>query len=137
MNPIQWIAGPIIDAAKEWNNGRVKLKEKHLEIKEAVLTNKARLASDTNSNNHDWEMANLEDKDKWLRRISFGMFSAPFIWALFDAEAVKVYFETALASMPEWYVQLFAAIIGGIWGFAALKNSLPALIGGIKNAIKK
>ncbi len=136
MNPIQWIAGPIIDAAKEWNNGRVELKKKRLDIKNAVAENKARLLRDTGSNNHDWEMANLEDKDKWLRRISFGMFSAPFIWALFDPEGVKAYFETALAAMPEWYIQLHAAMVGGVWGFAALKNSIPAIIGGVKKALK-
>ena len=137
MNPIKWLAGPLIDGVKEWNNGRVKLKNKKLEITEAVLTNKARLANDTNSNNHDWEMANLEDKDIWLQRISFTMFSSPFIWALFDPAGVKEYFDIALASMPEWYIQLFAGMVGAIWGISQLKNSVPALIGGIKNAIKK
>jgi hypothetical protein len=137
MNPIKWIAGPIIDAASEWNKGRVDLKKKKLDIKSAVAENKARLLRDTSSNNHDWEMANLEDKDKWLRRISFGMFAGPFIWALFDPAGVKDYFDVALASMPEWYIQLFAAMIGGVWGFSALKNSIPAIVGGVKNALNK
>lgn len=136
MNPIKWLAGPIIDGVKEWNNGRVELKKKHLDIKNAVAENKARLLRDTNSNNHEWEMANLEDKDKWLRRISFTMFAAPFIWALFDPDGVKEYFDVALASMPEWYIQLFAAMVGGVWGFSALKNSIPSIVGGIKKAIK-
>jgi hypothetical protein len=137
MNPIQWIAGPIIDGVKEWNNGRVELKKKKLDIKSAIHENTARLLRDENSNNHSWEMANLEDKDKWLRRGSFIMFSAPFIWALFDPIAVKEYFEVALNAMPKWYIQLFAGMVGAVWGMSQLKNSVPALIGGIKNAIKK
>lgn len=47
------------------------------EIKKAEKENKARLMRDTASNNHEWEMASLRDKDRWLRRISFSMFSAP------------------------------------------------------------
>lgn len=137
MNPIQWIAGPIIDGVKEWNNGRVELKKKHLDIKNAAAENKARLLRDKDSNNHQWEMANLEDKDRWLRRFSFGMFALPFIWAMFDAEAVKIYFDIALASMPEWYVQLFTIMVGGIWAVAELKSSAPALLGGIMKAFKK
>jgi hypothetical protein len=136
MNPLSFIIDPISKVFTSWNDGRVKLKGQDLDIKMAVKENKARLLRDTNSNNHDWEMANLEDKDRWLRRISFGMFSAPFIWALFDPEGVQAYFDVALKAMPEWYIQLFAAMVGGVWGFAALKNSIPAIIGGVKKALK-
>lgn len=133
----QLLAGPIINGIKSWNEGRVKLKEKDLDIKMAEKENKARLLRDTGQNNHEWEMANLTDKDKWLRRISFGMFSAPFVWALFDPIGVKEYFEVALKAMPEWYIQLYAAMVGGVWGFAALKNSIPSIVGGIKKAVKR
>ena len=85
-NPLDLLK-PISNIFTSWNDGRVKLKEKKIDVKHAIMENKARLARDSSSNNHDWEMANLEDKDRWLRRISFGMFSAPFVWALFDAEA--------------------------------------------------
>ena len=107
------------------------------EIKKAEKENRARLLRDKQSNNHDWEMANLTDKDKWLRRISFSMFSAPFVWALFDPLAVEMYFTLALSAMPEWYIQLYAGMIGGVWGIAALKNTAPALVEGIVKAVKK
>lgn len=135
-NPLDTLK-PVTKVFTSWNDGRVKLKEKKLDIENAVMENKARLLRDTGSNNHEWEMANLTDKDKWLRRISFSMFSAPFIWALFDPGRVSEYFDVALASMPEWYIQLYAAMVGGVWGFAALKNSLPAVVGGIKKALKE
>lgn len=132
----KWLIEPISSVFTSWNEGRVKLKEADLNIKLAEKQNKARLLQSTQDNNHEWEMANLTDKDKWLRRISFGMFSAPFVWALFDPEGVRRYFEEALAVMPEWYIQLYAGMVGGVWGFAALKNSVPSIVGGIKKAMR-
>lgn len=127
---------PITSIFTSWNDSRTKLKEADLKIKLAEKENRARLLQSESDNNHEWEMANLTDKDKWLRRISFAMFSGPFVWALFDPTGVKEYFEVALAVMPEWYIQLYAGMVGGVWGFAALKNSVPGIIGGIKRAIK-
>ena len=135
-NPLALLK-PVTDVFTSWNDGRVKLKEKKMAVKMAIEDNKATLAASTETHNHDWEMANLEDRDRWLRRISFGMFSAPFVWALFDPVGVEAYFKTALASMPEWYIQLYAAMVGGVWGFAALKNSLPGIVGGVKKALQK
>ena len=107
------------------------------EIKKAEKENRAGLLRDTQSNNHDWEMASLADKDKWLRRISFGMFSAPFVWALFDPVGVETYFTIALSSVPEWWLELYGAMVGGVWGISALKNTMPALVGGVAKALRK
>lgn len=107
------------------------------EIKKAEKENRARLLRDKQSNNAEWEMAALTDKDKWLRRFSFGMFSAPFFWALVDPVAVEQYFNVALSAMPEWYVQIFCSMCGAVWGLSALKNTAPALIGGVIKAVKK
>jgi hypothetical protein len=107
------------------------------EIKKAEKENRARLLRDTQSNNHDWEMASLADKDKWLRRISFGMFSAPFVWALFDPVGVETYFTIALSSVPSWWLELYGAMVGGVWGISALKNTMPALVGGVAKALRK
>ena len=107
------------------------------DIKKAEKENKARLQRDTNTNNHEWEMANLTDKDKWLRRISFAVFVFPLIWAAFDPVAVQTYFQVALTVMPEWYIQIVLSMVGGIWGISVLKNSVPALVGGVVKAIRK
>jgi hypothetical protein len=124
------ILGPIVNGVKDY-----VMSEQ--EMKKAEKQNKARLLLDTNSNNHDWEMANLTDKDKWLRRISFGVFVFPLIWAAFDPIAVQAYFQVALTVMPDWYIQIVLSMVGGIWGISVLKNSVPALIGGITKAVRK
>lgn len=107
------------------------------DIKKAERENKARLLRDTKSNNHEWEMANLTDKDKWLRRISFGIFTFPLIWAAFDPIAVQTYFDIAMNALPEWYVQIVLSMLGGIWGISVLKNSVPAMVGGIVKSLRK
>ena len=129
--------GLIATLVKPLVGGVVNYVQTGQEIKKAEKENRARLLRDKQSNNHDWEMANLSDKDKWLRRISFSMVSAPFVWALFDPLAVEMYFTLALSAMPEWYIQLYAGMIGGVWGIAALKNTAPALVAGIVKAVKK
>lgn len=117
---MSWLSGiPIIGDLIELGSVYIKGKQK---IKLASDSNTARLISDTNSNNSAWELSSLSDKDKWLRRGSFAMFALPFIWAVFDPNAVKDYFDVALDSMPEWYIKMFGVMIGGIWGVATLKN---------------
>lgn len=130
MSLFSGILGPIVNGVKDY-----VMSEQ--EMKKAEKQNKARLLLDTNSNNHDWEMANLTDKDKWLRRISFGVFVFPLIWAAFDPIAVQAYFQVALTVMPQWYIQIVLSMVGGIWGISVLKNSVPALIGGITKAVRK
>jgi hypothetical protein len=92
---------------------------------------------DEQSHNSAWEMANLTDKDQGLRRACATIFFFPFFWAAFDPQAVTNYFQTVLAAMPEWYVQIMIAIVGGIWGISALKNVVPSIIGQTINILKK
>ena len=124
------ILGPIIGGVRDYvSTGQ--------EIKKAEKENRARLLSDKQTHNSEWEMASLTDKDKWLRRGSFTMFAAPFFWALYDPAAVEQYFNVALSAMPDWYVQIFCSMVGGVWGISALKNTAPALIGGVIKALRK
>ena len=50
------LLGPIVNGVKDYVAGEQ-------EIKKADKENRARLLRDKQSNNHDWEMANLTDKD--------------------------------------------------------------------------
>ena len=117
-----------------WVNDSFKAKR---ELAAAEAENKARLLRDEQSHNSAWEMANLTDKDQGLRRACATIFFFPFFWAAFDPQAVTNYFQTVLAAMPEWYVQIMIAIVGGIWGISALKNVVPSIIGQTINILKK
>ena len=117
-----------------WVNDSFKHKR---ELAAAEAENKARLLRDEQSHNSAWEMANLTDKDQGLRRVCFGIFILPFFWAMFDPLAVTNYFQVVLNAMPEWYVQIVIAMVGGIWGISALKNVVPGLIGQSIKALRK
>ncbi len=91
-------------------------------IKKAVADNKIRLAQSEQSHNSAWEMAQLENKDVLLQRVSFFLLSVPFVVAIFDPQSVQAYFTIALASVPDWYQWAYVSILGGIWGIAEFKK---------------
>jgi|TARA_R110002153_G_scaffold97193_1_gene231862 hypothetical protein len=124
------IAGLLLGGVKDFFINRQK-------IGAAKAENTARLLSDKTSNNHEWEMATLMDKDKWMRRISFCMFTWPFIWVYFDPIGATEYFKILDLHLPEWYKQTYMGMTGGIWGISALKNAVPSLVGGIAKSIRK
>jgi hypothetical protein len=107
------------------------------EIAAAEAENKARLLRDRETNNAAWEMANLTDKDNGLRRVCFGIFIFPFFWSVFDPVGVTNYFQVVLNAMPQWYVQIVIAMVGGIWGISALKNVVPSIIGQTISILRK
>jgi hypothetical protein len=130
------VIGPLLDIGKTWLDGFNQKQKAKQDLDLAELNNKQRLLLDTESNNHAWEMANLTDKDKWLRRISFVMFASPFIIAFFAPDQVRYYFEIAIANVPNWWTKTFMSITGGIWGISSLKNVLPAVVSGLKKTLK-
>ena len=114
--------GIIADLIKIPIQGVVDHYKQKQEIKKAAAENRARLLRDETSNNHEWEMQQLEDKDKWLRRLSFGLLSFPVVMAWLDPERVDEYFKIGLSSMPEWYIGAYMGIIGAIWGISEYKR---------------
>lgn len=126
------IAALAIGLVKDWFNGRQKIQQAQQERELAALNNQARLLADKESYNSAWEMAALRDSDRWLKRISFVIFSAPFIFAIFDPTDVSNYFRIALSTIPGWYIKTYMGIIGSVWGIASLKDTIPAIINQIK-----
>jgi len=92
------------------------------EIVKAKATKKADLIQSQSDNDHEWETHALDERDNVLRRGCFLMFSLPFVWAAFDAQAVHDYFTVALGGVPVWYVKSFLIMVGSIWGAAEIKR---------------
>tara|TARA_R110000751_G_scaffold73408_1_gene148421 strand:+ start:5653 stop:6051 length:399 start_codon:yes stop_codon:yes gene_type:complete len=93
----------------------------------AVITNQARLASDKESNNHEWEMASLENQDTSLRWCSFWLFALPILITVISPEYGAVIWKN-LTLVPEWFVTVFISMIGGIWGIVELKKAIPQVV---------
>ena len=97
----------------------------------AVITNQARLASDKESHNHEWEMASLKDKDNALRWVSFWLFALPVVVTVIAPEYGAEIFKN-LELVPDWFVRVLISMIGGIWGIIELKKAVPQIISSFK-----
>lgn len=118
MNPWAFLASIVTGFLDDWKQKR----QNQRDLETATTQNRIRLAESEQTHNQEWEMRALEGRDDVVRRISFTIWSSPFIWAVFDAPGVKLYFDTVLNSLPEWYVGGYLAMTGAIWGISELKN---------------
>lgn len=119
---------PVLKIVEDYVNGSRDLALAKQQTKMAAESNRQRLLLDKESHNHSWEMAELTNSDKWIRRISFAMFTGPFLIAIFSPESVNHYFTIGIASIPEWYKQTYMAITGAVWGISNLKNIVPSIV---------
>ncbi len=121
------ILGVAFGIFKTWLDGRQTLAKAKIDTQLAREENNARLLRDEASYNNEWEQSQLLDSDKWLRRICFVIFSAPFVIAYFNPTAVSDYFEIALNLIPEWYIKTYIGIVGAVWGISVLRNPIKTL----------
>ena len=122
--PITGIITSLINRKKE------KVLARH-ERDMAVINNQSRLAASKEEYNHSWEMASLQDKDKFLRNISFLLFTSPVVIAvIFPTYALEMF--KNLEAIPEWLLHIWFYMISGVWGIATLKDSVSQIVGNIK-----
>ena len=126
------ILNGIATLANTWFEGRNQKQRAKIALDIAEANNKVRLLESTMEYNKEWEIAQLRDKDKVLRWVSFLIFAAPFLFALIDPEAVAYYFNVALAGVPDWWIKAFIGMVGAIWGLSSLKNIAPAILNSFK-----
>lgn len=110
--------GLVQTLAREWMEGRQQAAAAKREVKAAAAS--ARAAKMKHAS--EWERRVLEGQDKWLRRGSFLLWSAPMLWAAIDPEGAAGYFAEALAALPPWYVSGYMAVTGAIWGLSEFKS---------------
>ncbi len=109
--------------------------EKKQELKRAVIDNKIFLARNKQSHNQDWEMKSLENAG-WKDEVLFLSIIGMFIWAGFDPDGAREYFEN-LKVLPEWFVKIFMWLVASILGVKKIGDYLPSLVKSVKSAIKQ
>ena len=124
---LSFISKPVTQYLK--NRGEIKKAEHTRDI--AIIDNQSRLAADKQNNNHSWEMASLQDKDKWLRWFSFFLFTTPILLVVVSPEQGQLVFER-LKEVPDWMLTIWFSMISGVWGISALKDAIPQLIHGFR-----
>lgn len=118
---------------QQWLTNRKEKQQAKHNRELAIINNQARLAQSEKDHNHAWEMASLQDKDKFLRVFSYFMFTSPILITVISPEHGGQIF-TNLKIVPNWLVQSWIAINGGVWGIASLKNVVPEFAHNLKRA---
>ena len=121
----------LIAPLTKWLSNRSEVKAAKHSRELAIINNQARLAADTESHNHEWEMASLKNQDKSLRWCSFWLFATPILVTVLAPEYGAVIWVN-LELVPSWFKTVFISMIGGIWGIAELKQAIPRVIASVR-----
>jgi hypothetical protein len=109
--------------------------KKKIELKQAIMENKIRMAMSKDEMNHDWEMKSLDNagyKDDVLfyAVILFFVFSG-----IFPERAAVVFANWEL--IPEWFLQITMWLVASVVGVKKVGDYVPGLISSVKAALKK
>lgn len=129
------ILSPILDLGNTIVGGVVQHFKSKQDIKKAITNNRIRLAESEQSHNQDWELKSL-DNAGWKDDVLFYAFIAMFIWAGFNPEGAKQFFEN-LNVLPEWFIKTWLWIVASVLGVKKIGDYAPGMISGIKKAFKK
>ncbi len=114
--------GPIISLAKTLASGwmgNIKAKQ---QLKAAVVTRKLEMIADTASYNEQWELAALQDSDRWIKRLSFLLLSAPLVTSIFLPAQTQGYITHILGTLPVWYTTAYMGMLSSIWAVKSLQS---------------
>lgn len=128
---IQALISPVAKLAGSWLKNRAAKSKAKADLELAVIQNKTRLALSENEANHEWEMSQLQDKDKWMRWFSYSMFTAPILVMVVAPDYGKRIFEN-LEYVPSWLIEIWIALNGAVWGLSSLKGVVPSVLGSVR-----
>lgn len=128
ISAIVELGSMIVGGVKDHFEGKRK-------VKRAIVENKVRLAQSEQSHNQKWEMMQI-DNTGWKDDVLFYAFIVMFVWAGFDPEGSKAFFNN-LNVLPEWFIKTWFWIVASILGVKKIGDYLPNAISGVKEAFKK
>jgi|GEM_PF-6844044 len=105
------IVAPIAGAFNKYQERKQSIKDAEHEVNMAILSNKARLALDSQTHNSSMEMKKLEVAKPWMRQVvALHVLVLVDVAVFFPEKAVEVF--GALKAMPDWCVGLFVTVFG-------------------------
>ncbi len=116
------IFGPVISLVKTIAGGFMQNMKAKQQLKAAVVTRKLEMIADKASYNQQWELTALQDSDKWIKRLSFLLLSAPLITAIFMPTQTQGYITHVLGTLPVWYTTSYLGMLSSIWGVKSLQS---------------
>ncbi len=116
------IFGPVISLVKTIAGGFMENMKAKQQLKAAVTTRKLEMIADKQSYNEQWELTALQDSDRWIKRMSFLLLSAPLITAIFMPAQTQSYITHVLGTLPVWYTTAYMGMLSSIWAVKSLQS---------------
>ncbi len=116
------IFGPILGLVKTIAGGFMQNMKAKQQLKAAVVTRKLEMIADKQQYNENWELAALQDSDRWIKRVSFLLLSAPLITAIFMPAQTQSYITHVLGTLPAWYTAAYMGMLSSIWAVKSLQT---------------
>lgn len=110
-----------------------KTKAKH-ELEMASIKAKTEVVLSRERANSEWELAQLRDKDKFLRWAAFMLFASPLLAALINPEWGK-YVQSAWHSLQDWQANALSGICLSVFGLKSIPRLIGSSVGAVKDAL--
>jgi len=105
------------------------------ELKEAVTKAQIERISDRQNHDQKWEIISLQQAG-WKDDILFYAFIGLFVWAGFDPEGARQFFDN-LNILPPWFVKTWMWLVASVVGVKKIGDYMPQALRTVKDAIKK
>lgn len=126
--------GPALNIAARLGAYVIKRVKGRLELGEAVMENKKRLASSENECNNPWELKRLQGAG-WQDDLLFYAWLAFFVWSGFSPEQAAGIMDS-WESLPGWFSQTTFWIVAAVLGLKKAGDYLPGVAEGLRKMVK-
>ncbi len=126
--------GPVLDILGRVGAYAVRRVRDRLELSDAVMENKKRLARSEDECNSLWELRGLQGSG-WQDDLLFYAWLAFFVWSGFSPEQAAEIMDS-WESLPDWFSQTTFWIAAAVLGLKKAGDYLPGLAEGFRNMVK-
>lgn len=103
-------------------------------IKKAKVNAQIKRLESAQEHDQKWEIKSL-DQAGWKDDVLFYAFIAMFVWAGFDPEGSKQFFEN-INHLPDWFIKTWFWLVASILGIKKIGDYAPRAIKEIKDVVK-
>lgn len=111
-----------------------EIENQKLNAEFALEIERAKLAAELAKSDYQRASASLQSTGQWFKYCVFWLISSPFIACLIGQQWYALMLFDNLRALPEWYMILYSAIIGVIWGIPVPGSVMGNVWAGMKQA---
>ena len=106
------------------------------DVKMAYLLDKKRQLDDHNTQTYNWDMSQLNNKNRVIRILAFLAFFSPWLGYAISPE-VGNWVERGWTSVPQWQANAFSGLCLAIFGMQHIHNFIGGTVDAVAKSFKK